>query len=181
MIDFTITDDTLTDYLNELEKHFQAHKELLNYEFARSIVGNYGSTGGKIAHLMSTDFNPYLYTSGQDESFWKKTVDEGISIIEIMYSGMHLHEQYPVGKARVWWEFGKYARGGRNDVLERDYAWYQETGEDKIAKPQDAKHTGAIQTGLASANSNDLKQTAHYMESIMKLWSLTNPPMGGRR
>lgn len=179
--EIVVTEDTFTDYLNELEKHFNSHKDTLNYAFARSIVGNYGSMNGKIARLMSTDFNPHLYATGQDENLWKHTIEEGMSIIEIMYTGMHLHEEYPVGKARVWWEFGKYARGGTDDVLERDYAWYQETGQDPIAKSKDAKHKGAIQRGLSSANHKDLNRTTEYMEAIMKLQHLNNPPMGGRR
>lgn len=177
MIEWDV-EENLTDYFEELLQHFNSHKDTLNYAFTREIVGNYGSVNGKIARLMSTTFNPHLYTSGQNEDLWKHMVDEGMSIIEIMYTGRYLHEEYPIGKAKVWWEF---ADKNNQNKLGRDYSWYQETGEDPIAKSEDAKHKGAISKGLSSATSKDLNKTAQYMEDIMKLRTLNHPRMGSRR
>lgn len=162
-------EDNLTKYFEELEKNFDTGKSAMTEAFTRSIVGNYGSPiSGHIAEFMSQTFNPYLYTSGQDEHYWKLEKSKGKSVIEVLYSGMHLHDVYPPGKARVWWEFGKYGIGGTKDVLERDYAYYQETGRDKLAKSQDAKHQGAIEHGLLLSNQEDLEKTAKYLKLIME-------------
>jgi len=168
MIRFEV-DDNFTKYLEELEKNFEASKGTLVEAFTRAIVGNYGSPiSGHIAEFMSQTFNPYLFTSGQDEHYWQLETSKDKSVIEVLYSGMHLHDVYPPGKARVWWEFGKYGIGGNKDVLERDYAYYQETGHDKLAKPGDAKHTGAIEHGLSLSNQKDLEKTADYFNEILK-------------
>lgn len=174
MIKFQV-DDNFTKYLEELEKNFDTGKSAMTEAFTRSIVGNYGSPiSGHIAEFMSQTFNPYLFTSGQDENYWNLNKSKGKSVIEVLYSGMHLHNVYPPGKARVWWEFGKEGVGGRNDVLERDYAYYQETGRDKLAKSEDAKHQGAIEYGLLMSSEKDLEKTAHYLELIMKGRTLGN-------
>lgn len=171
MIKFEVQ-DTLTEYLDKLKSHFNANKVTLNEVFAEAVVGDswMNPRSGHIAKYMSTNFNPYLFASGQDKGYWKFMSEEGISSIEVMYSGMHLHEQYPVGKARVWWEFAEDTSAPKNQrKLARDYAWYQETGEDKIAMPEDARHKGAIAKGLAEVSQKDLKKTEEYFMRIMEL------------
>jgi hypothetical protein len=156
-------EDTVSEYLEKLEQGFKDAKPLLNQSFAEEIVGSYGGTNsGHIAPLMSTTFNPYLYMSGQDQSKWKYTENEGSSTITVLYSGMGLNEMY--SRPKVWSEFGDKFEG----VLERDYAYYQETGRDPIAKKEDAKHIGAIARGLQASNQKDLKKVSSYLETLMK-------------
>lgn len=178
MIEFEVQDN-LTDYLDKLKTHFEKNKIILNEEFTRAVVGDYlNPNSGHIAKYMSTNFNPYLFTSGQDEHYWKFMSEEGMSSIEVLYSGMRLHDRYPVGKARVWWEFAENPSVPKNQRrLARDYAWYQETGEDKIAMPDDAKHTGAIAKGLAEVSQKDLKNVNEYLMNIMELKTMADISM----
>lgn len=169
MIDFKVKDN-LTEYLNKLEEHLEAEKpEMLN-TLMREVVGYPFSKGGFVAPLMSTTFNPFLYSSGQDSSMWQGTIGE-VSRLETVYSGMKLHRFYDTPK--VWWEFSTTTpvtvSGGGKRVLTRDYAYFQETGIDPIAKSKDAKHKHAIERGFNASKSHVISEAGKYVERIMKL------------
>ena len=77
-------------------------------------------------------------------------------------------EEFLGDHAKVWWEFSEELDPGLPEeerTLARDYAFYQETGVDKIARPRGAKHKYAIQRGLWAAS----QQQIHYtLESQVK-------------
>ena len=185
MIQFEIQDN-LTEYFDELEKHFNSHKDNLSYSFSRKVVGAYGNPNTPIARHMSTKFNPYLFMSGQDEHYWDFTDNGEIATMEVLYSGKHLHDKYPVGKAKVWWEFATKSTRNKpatDRVLEKDYAEFQETGDDSAANypvdPNDAKHKYAIDKGLSTINQKHLKDVGTDLMTLMELRMLMNPPFIG--
>ena len=167
---FNVKEDTITEYIEELESLFESEKPQLLNTLMREIVGYSYSFGGYVAPLMSTDFNPFLYSSGQDSSMWHGEIGEGISRLETVYSGMKLHMLH--NKPMVWWEFATPDTVGnqpRERKLLRDYAYFQETGIDPIAKSKDAKHKHAIERGFANSESHVIDETAKYINRIMQL------------
>lgn len=177
--------DNLTKYFEELQMNFESSKPALNEAFAESIVGKYGSpVSGHIAQFMSQTFNPNLFMSGQNPNYWQFESKEGMSILEVLYTGIHLHDKYPVGKAKVWSEFATSDTKNKplqERELARDYAYYQETGIDPIAKSSDAKHKGAIKEGLSLSNQFDLEKTGDYLEHIMRGNKVQSSKFGGYR
>lgn len=180
------TQENLTKYFNKLEKHFNSHKDNLSYAFTRKVVGAYGNPNTHIARHMSTNFNPYLFMSGQDEHYWKFDDTEEFATMEVLYSGKHIHDKYPVGKARIWWEFATKdtrSKPATDRVLEKDYAEFQETGDSSAANypidPNDAKHKYAIDKGLSEVSQKDLKDVGTYLMNLMELRMLMNPPFIG--
>ena len=159
-----ISNDTFTEYLEYLQKAIVEEQEEILHKMARTMVGEtYDDESGFIAPRMSTDFNPNLFISGQEEHYWE-FIDKGdFSQLEIIYTGMRLNQSLGLD-AMVWSEFGdKYAHH-----LERDYAFYQETGNDPIAKPARAKHKYAIQRGVHASQYAVRDTAGEYIESLMK-------------
>ena len=167
-----IVEDTLTAYLDKLAKVFEENKPELARKFTKGVVGEYQNPeSGFIAPLMSTTFNPYLYTSAQMVNKWVIDQEEFITTVEVLYSGLGLHSIFPAGRARVWWEFATKDTWGKKDPfkreLARDYSYFQETGIDKLAKSDDAKHQGAIQTGLSQVNETALVEVEEYLNYLI--------------
>ena len=172
-----VIEDTVTEYLDFIVNSFDenAPKELK--EQARLLVGDEGDeTGGFIAPLMSTNYNPNLFISGQMEESWNLTTSSnpyGIMGehdtlgIEIMYSGLKYYSLYG-DDDKVWWEFAEYNSNSETKKLARDYAFYQETGLDPIAKPKNARHKGAIAKGTKAASGELLNHSARYLKAIMR-------------
>jgi hypothetical protein len=121
--------------------------------------------------------------SGQDENYWKVNKKSysgagsilggrNVSSIEIMYTGERIEEYTSSIPPKVWWEFGDKDTG----TLERDYAFFQETGIDPIADSEDARAKGAIAIGVAESKHTLLEHSQKYLESIMKRGGGDIPP-----
>ena len=164
-----VVEESLTEYLQYIQNSLHETKEQELRKQARLLVGEYDNpTSGYIAPRMSTDFNPNLYLSGQEEEFWIVNSNENVSTIQIIYTGMRLHDNYP-DDARVWLEFSENLEPyPPYRELERDYAYYQETGSDPIAKPSDAKHKFAIKKGVFASRNELHNHAAKYLKSIMR-------------
>lgn len=174
-------EDNLTEYFNELEKHFNSHKDTLGVAFARKVVGNYGEERSHIAKHMSK-WNPYLYTTGQNQNYWDWNVGEDKTTVEVLYSGKHIHQDRRSGITRIWWEFAtKETRGNYSweRKLDRDYAEFQETGDSSNAHfpidPEKARNKHGINKGLREVNQKDLDKAGEYLMIIMELRMLMNP------
>ena len=72
----------------------------------------------------------------------------------------------------VWYEFSteypKYIWNPLKRHLARDYAYYQETGIDPIAKSEDAKHKGFIRRGVQNSEKRIQNKTAGYLKQILR-------------
>jgi len=166
---FEIIEDTVTGYLNALQSQMEKDSEYILNHVADEVTGKDEDDSAPIPKLMSTRFNPYLYISGQLPENREVKVDNGKSVIEILYSGMGLEEWYG-DEAMVWWEFSKEQDPSippRERTLARDYAYYQETGADIIADYRNAKHKRAIQTGLTTSSDKIAKETARQYELML--------------
>lgn len=185
-----ITEDTITEYMDFIWESFNKNAPRELEKQSRLLVGEYGDEhDGYIAPNMATarygDFNPNLFMSGQEQDYWKhygSSNPHGIMGqkdligIEILYTGMRLHENYG-DDAKVWWEFAKDNEGDPTErILGRDYAYYQETGLDPIAHPKHARAKGAIATGVRESKRELLEHSSKYLESIMKKHNGDIPP-----
>lgn len=115
-----------------------------------------------------TEYNPYLFMSGQDRSRWDYNINEDESSVIANYSGMeHRTMRPPEDEFMVWWEFSEeydpempqeewyilvFHTDPTERTLDRDYAFYQETGVDKYAKPEHARHKGFVNRGMGDAS-----------------------------
>lgn len=165
---FKIKEDTITDYLNELESHLESEKEKFVGGLARKPVGELGNPNEGAITLLAPKYNPFLYMTGQRRNNWKITLGE-TSKVEILYSAMKAPNinAYGTNKTRkIWWEF---ADDNNPNKLGRDYAEFQETGEDPIAKSKDAKHKHFIRDGLKASRPEIQDATGRYLMEIMKL------------
>lgn len=165
-----VTEDTITEYLTNLQSDYEKQEHTILEKMARELVGEYDDkTGGYIAPLMSTKFNPNLFLSGQDEDYWKIEQGDERSTLEIIYTGMRLHDDF--NHPMVWWEFATedtVSEAPRYRQLGRDYAYFQETGRDPVAKSFKAKHKYAVKMGVL-AGSNAVREVAgDYLMQLMK-------------
>lgn len=169
-LNIDVIEDTSTEYLDTLMEEITSNETLLAHDVAKEFTGSGGTGSGHITKHMSRDFNPFLFRSGADERYWNLSKDDGLTIIEILYSGMRLHEEF--NHPLVWWQFAtkETARNSnpRERTLARDYAYFQETGIDSVADESLAKHQGAVQKGLSEASEKDLKKAGEYLALIMQ-------------
>lgn len=185
----TIKEDTISEYFDYIYNtlHQTTEKELRKQ--ARLLTGEFGDENdGYIAPNMTIgkfnrEYNPNLFMSGQDEAYWEindkshsgspsPIGGRNVSTIEMIYTGMRIEEYTSSDPPKVWAEFGDKAEG----ILERDYAFYQETGIDPIADSKDARATGAISLGTKLGSQELLNHSAKYLESIMKRGGGDIPP-----
>lgn len=163
-------EESLTDYFNTIQANMEENIDAQLRLMARALVGEEENPNdGFIARNMSTSFNPNLYISGQEEDYWNISRHTSqlmgghqSSVLEIIYTGMRLHENYG-DDAKVWSEFmNEYGRLGR------DYSFFQETGLDPIAKSSDAKHKGAIAKGTRESKDKMFEMTENFVKNILK-------------
>lgn len=166
-----IEEDTFSEYLTFIYDNFHKNLPTELKHLARTMVGEEEDDGtGFIPKFISTTFNPNLFISGQEEEYWQLKSSQrsnvigggNLSSIEVIYTGMRLHENLH-NYAKVWTEFA-----GDDGMLERDYAFYQETGMDTIADSSDAKHKGGIRAGVMASSDTLFNHTAEYVYNIMR-------------
>ena len=161
----TVT-ETVSEKMDLLQQQFEDDVEEILQKLADAVTGTDEDDFAPIPSLMSTEFNPNLYMSGQERRhrFVKKSKNQ--SVITIVYTGMDLHEIHG-DDAKVWWEFAEdLETDPKYRKLERDYAYYQETGMDPIAEYSDAHHVGAINTGLGLGVHYIEKELVNQMELL---------------
>lgn len=160
----------LEEYLLRIAEKVEEEKEPLLKELTRYVVGEYGDMEAPIPRRMSTRFNPNLFYSGQEEHNWEIVKSGNITSLYFTYTGMSLTRRAYPGGFKVWREFAPKSQQKRRPtfrVLERDYAYYQETGEDPIADKKYAKHQWAIRGGLLTSKSKIIHDAQEYMLQIM--------------
>lgn len=160
-------EDSLTEYLEYLNeaindtgrtKHFL---ELWAEDFA------------DIVDETIPKWNPNLMYSGLNPAFWEVKHTDGSSSITILYTGFTGEGGGEPDDIEVWWEFGKYHKGGYNDILGRDYAYYQEYGKDKFApsKAVEAPSFGGhhfVESGLYTFEEVMPSHVEEYLMQILK-------------
>lgn len=172
----TVTEDTITEYLNQLSSTFENRKEHILREMMYSATGYPGDENAPIARKLMKEgssgakdyqYNPWLFKSGQDKNYWSYESDGDVFTILANYSGMRGYESNEDFK--VWAEFSEEWEEDEPYVamnmdpyertLARDYAFYQETGADKYASPKDARHIGFVNRGMGDAAKKQIPET----------------------
>ncbi len=165
--------DSIEEYFTKLKEHMDTEKpEMLN-SLMTTIVGfPFSPMGGYVAPRMGK-WNPYLYSTGQDREYWEGEITDAESYLQAMWTGRDINHFFSGGLPKgIWWEFAtedSWGKPAREKKLERDYAWYQETGQDPIAKPSDAKHKGAIRRGIIASKDEVLRDAQDYLNRIIEL------------
>lgn len=122
--------DTLTKYINDVIK-------LVDDE---SNTRKFLETTGQELHFNNISefipqWNPNLIMSPMERDNQIYEVSNELSVLELVYTGFTRREEL----IDVWWEFSddmEQMRKPDERELERDYAYYQETGIDSIANPK---------------------------------------------
>lgn len=148
-----VVEETVSKYLQELKSHFKSKEDDMLRDMARVLSEH-------IFELAPNDTGT-LAESGLEEDDWVIQPTLIGNELDIIYSGL--------GNAQSWWEFSKdYLT---NHPPDRDYAYFQETGQDKIADSKRAKHKHFI---LMSTRRSDTRHqinniASQYLQSIMNL------------
>ncbi|MBQ2654084.1 MAG: hypothetical protein IJF83_11050 [Methanobrevibacter sp.] len=179
-----VIEDDLTTYLEKLENLLKTEKKEMVNTLMREMVGfPYLRGGGYIAPLMS-QWNPFLYSTGQDSKYWEGLSSDGITTLEAVYTGMDINSFFGSGLPKgVWSEFATREtknKDPKNRVLERDYAFYQETGIDEKAKPEQARNKGAIRKGIIEATPHLHRDVVDYVGRLLELKQVKHTHTGRR-
>lgn len=119
-------------------------------------------------------WNPNLRYSGLNEEFWEYTHSEDYSDVMILYTGFTGEGVSEPDDIAVWWEFSRYHKGGYSDILGRDYAYYQEFGEDKFApngklKAPNIPGKHYLEAGIMGSEDIIEYHIENYLERVMSL------------
>ena len=163
MIGYRVTDN-LTNYLDELSSKVidRSYREKFLNDMARELVS--------FADETIPRWNPNIRYSGLNEGFWQYSHKENKSTVKVTYTGFTGEGMGEPDDIQVWWEFGKYHRGGYNDILGRDYAYYLEFGQDKFAPNSKVKapdRTPSLYLTTAVIDMEDMIDL--YAEEFMNL------------
>lgn len=168
-------EDNASQGLDALQARFSEEKRTVLQEMMFAATGRPGDTKAPIARRLMEDgmglpgrysYNPWLFRSGQDTSFWTFDLNDDESFVLANYSGMRGYRE--LDEFKVWIEFDEeyggdnyweiYKKDPYDRELDRDYAFYQETGVDKYASPADAHHIGFVSKGLEEASQQAISQ-----------------------
>jgi hypothetical protein len=161
--------ENVSEGLDTLQSRISDEMEHILNEMAYAATGYEDDETAPIPSRMSTEFNPYLFLSGQLKQNREVNITPDKSEITVKYSGLGLEEMLG-SSALVWWEFSEELDPGlpmSDRTLARDYAFYQETGVDKIARPRGAKHKYAIQRGLYAAHKDIGERAAREFKMLL--------------
>lgn len=168
MIRWEVTEN-LSKYVDYLEK------EVKNIDRDKKVLEEMGEEFVGIVDEVVPKWNPNLMYSGLNSETWNFLNKENMSELEIIYTGFTGEGMSEPDDIAVWWEFGKYHRGGYSDILGRDYAYYQEFGQDKFApnakvKAHDFGGNHYVASGVASFDSDVLEYYAEeYIRQLLQL------------
>ena len=155
---FEIIENTVTDYLNKLD-------ELANDEgnTRRFLKDSAQEMHFEYIEPLMPKWNPNLMYSPLEPEHQIVKISKGVSSIELLYTGFTEEAREGDLPKGVWSEFGDKFTG----TLERDYALYQETGQDPIA-PDFAGHH-FVKRGTHNYLNQFYTKTDAYLDRLMHL------------
>ena len=165
---FKIKEDTFTEYLDNLEK--EARNPNRKEKYLRLMAAEFVD----IVNETVPKWNPNLMYSGLEENFWRIKNKDYRSSLTVLYTGFTGEAIGEPDDIQIWWEFGKYHKGGYGDILGRDYAYYQEYGKDKYApnnkvKAPDFGGHHYLESGIYEfEDETDHSLSKHYAEQYLK-------------
>ena len=175
-IKFHIKTDTITEYLNTISENVDFKTPFHLRDMAELLTSDKG-----IEQYISHNFNRNLYKSGQDQSKWIYNKRDDGHAITITYTGMT--DRVHGSDFKTWIEFSReFIEEGADETayhivkrkytpyqlhLERDYAFYQETGLDEYTNPKFARHTQYVEKGVEIRHKTIINKSAGYIKNIM--------------
>ena len=138
----TIVNDSITPYLNDIENRLNASKEEITYKIGKRFRTEAQS---RVATWWEN-----LYESVDKSSQWQIERERDFIKLDIVFSGI-------VDDVEEWWgefEDESLPAGGR------DYAYYQETGDDPIAHPANARRKWYVR--------NSVKPTQKFADTYLQ-------------
>jgi len=159
-LDVTIVENSTLTYLEKLE-------ELSADEDNKK---RYIKDAGHELHFRYIEpempkWNPNLMYSPLEKEHQDYSIDSNISTLELLYTGFTETAQMNALPLGVWGEFGDKAQG----ILQRDYAFYQETTIDPIADPKGARSPHFVKKGTANYATEFHYKTMAYLDRLMHL------------
>lgn len=156
-------EDNVSEYLTKLQDGLLDNMEYVLREVSYEATGKPEDDTQPIPRLIGR-YNHWLYISGQTDTARTYNISNEKSEIIINYSGKRYEEYFDPEEFKPWWEFAEdFNSDPRSAILERDYAYYQETGIDPVAKSSDARQIHAIEWGLLAASGSIRKETARQI------------------
>ena len=92
---------------------------------------------------------------------FQNSINKAMSYV---YSSKYMAKSF-ADKAKSHVNGDKKAQG----ILERDYAYFQETTKDPVAEPKDAKSPFFVKTGTATYTTEFHYKTMAYVDQLMQL------------
>lgn len=126
MIRFEVKEN-LSKYVDYLEK------EVKNIDRDKKVLEEMAEEFVDIVSEVVPVASGNLRDSGLNPEMWNILNENNLTELELIYTGFTGEGMGEPDDIHIWWEFGKYHRGGYSDILGRDYAYYQEFGQDKFA------------------------------------------------
>lgn len=158
MLNFDVEEDTVTKYLNELIKLSSDESNKKRY------LGDAGyELHFRYIEPEMPKWNPNLMYSPLEKRHQIFDNDEEHSSLELLYTGFTEEAERRVLPEGVWSEFGDKTQG----ILQRDYAVYQETGQDPIADEFPGHHF--VRKGTSNYTTEFHYKTMAYLDRLMHL------------
>lgn len=141
-----IVEDTITTYADYLTEAWDEQEEPLLTKLAYDYIKN---VHPKVA-------SGTLRSSGEEEDNWEFLHGEDVSEVTIEYTGRD--------NPTRWWEFG-----GFEPFSEwRDYAWFQETGEDDVAEPYPTMRRWYVRAAAYESKHRILTDTQKHFMNVLR-------------
>lgn len=168
MLKFKIKEDTITEYLDKLGEAAEdtSNQKRFLQDAAQELHMDY------IEPLMPT-WNPNLIFSALEKKNQDFTSEGALSILKLVYTGFTEEARHD-GLENIYWEFGD----PYEHILDRDYAFYQETGYDEFAESENTKAPTFkghhfVKKGTESYLNRYHDRTRAYADTLLHLsdWS----------
>lgn len=164
--------DGIIDYLDKLEALANDKSNIQN--FLRDA--GYDLHRRYIRPIMPK-WNPNLVYSPLEPEHQIFEMEEGISSLELLYTGFTRFER--AGKLRLIFKEFAVNEDIFSGHLERDYAFFQETGIDHKVSPNKYKptHLHFVERGTKEFETEFHYKTMAYLDKLMHLerWDRVNP------
>lgn len=160
MFKFKIKEDTITDYLKQLDE--LAHNTTNQKRFLKTAASEMHFD---YIEPLIPKWNPNLMYSPLEEDNQIYKISNNFSSIELIYTGFtdREFEREGNGLFKVYSEFGDKYTG----ELYRDYAFYQETGFDWDAPHFEGHHYALL--GTQTYQAQYYMTVLYYLDDVMNL------------
>lgn len=158
MFRMEVTKETVSEYFRQVGVNFHEHAPDVLEEMGDILVGNITE--------FAPDWNPNLYLSGYEKDWWIIEPTDTGTILDIIYTGMLYEDTVGEDEMKGWFEFGGSSYPPSPPT--RDYAYYQETGQDPIASPGGAKHKWFVAKGAKKSQKPIVNKAQVYLDDILQ-------------